>query len=172
MTNSNSSDAGPGRAQTNLGKSFEAAKGAAHELSEAARDVGATGADAISREAGRRVVDFGGALQLVAAKLAEARSEISEPVISGLVGEAEGRIRSTAQAVGRMDARKTVASALSFARDNPALTIGAAMAVGYGLARAGKVAAREMSSRQTVGGYVTNTGGHEDGEAVMGMRDS
>lgn len=148
MTDSNSADAALSRAETNLEESLSATKGAAHEFKEAAKDIGETGADALRREADRRVTDLGGALQLVAAKLAEARSEISEPLVAGLVGKAEDRIRSTARAAKRTSTKETVAHAISFARDNPALTIGAAMAVGFGLARAGRVAARELSDRR------------------------
>lgn len=144
MTQASSGNSSAYKAEHDLNKSIDAAGNAAHELKEAAKDIGRGTADAATRVADEKASDLGAALGMVAQKLSEARSEISEPLVAGLIGSAEGQIRKTASAAQHANSRELLAQAMTFARDNPAITIGAAVALGFGLARAGKVARRHM----------------------------
>ncbi len=145
MTTANSGNHSASKSEQDVREGIKAAGHAAHELKEAAKDVGKGTAEAAQRVAGDKASDLAGALRTVAAKLSEARSEISEPLVASLVGKAADRIQTTAQKAEQSGAKETVAQAMTFARNNPAITIGAAMALGFGLARAGRVASRHLS---------------------------
>lgn len=145
MTTANSGNHSAGNSEQDVREGIKAAGNAAHELKEAAKDVGRGTAEAAQRVAGDKAYDLAGALRTVAAKLSEARSEISEPLVASLVGNAADRLKTTAQKAEQSGAKESVAQAMTFARNNPAITIGAAMALGFGLARAGRVASRHLS---------------------------
>ncbi|MDZ4759998.1 MAG: hypothetical protein SGJ21_02875 [Alphaproteobacteria bacterium] len=120
-------------------------KEAAHHAMDAAKEAGAAAADELKRRATQQKTSAAAALNNFANKLSESKGEFSDTPIGGLVGQAENTLRMASTYLENTNPERYFSDFTDFARRNPALTLGGAVALGFLLARAGKTAAHQFS---------------------------
>jgi ElaB/YqjD/DUF883 family membrane-anchored ribosome-binding protein len=156
---SSSTDAGA-EARGAIDDVMKRGKETAHSMAEAARDVldstrgqmhdaGAKAAANLKDGVEKQSASTADSLSHLADKLAEGRASLSDPWMASLVGQTETSLRSVSGYLAASKPDRYLSDLTDFARKNPAIALGGAVAIGFLLARAGKTAAHELAETDT-----------------------
>jgi hypothetical protein len=134
-----------------------ASKGAevVRHAADQAKDIGAKAGEQLKSGAQQQSAQMGGALHTLASKLEETSGQVDSKWVGSIVGQAANSLHSAASYFETSRPEALFSDFTNFARRNPAVVMGAAVAIGFVLARAGRVAASEFSSsgdQQSAGG--------------------
>lgn len=138
-------------------KMGKAASNVASDAMSAVKDMSGKAAEQIKDGAEKGRHGVADTLSKVADHLSETRGENPQggDWLGSLMGQAEKALRSTASYVDNTKPERYMSDLVEFARRNPAVAIGGAVALGYIVARAGKAAADRHTDRH-----------HDDGHAA------
>jgi hypothetical protein len=123
----------------------EATRDAVHSTADAARDATSRATGDLADSVAKRANSSAESLLHLADKLGEGKEGIGEPWMASLVGQAEASLRSVSIYLAASKPDRYVSDLNEFARKNPAIALGGAVAIGFLLARVGKTAVHELS---------------------------
>ena len=138
------------RGKEKAGSVAEAARDAVHAGADVARNAGAKAATNLKDGIAKQSASTAESISHLADKLSEGRETIGEPWMASLVGQTETSLRSVAAYLGASKPDRYLSDLTDFARKNPAIALGGAVAIGFLLSRAGKTAVHELSEPEGV----------------------
>jgi hypothetical protein len=132
------------RGKETAGSAADVARDAVHATADTVRDAGKQTAGQVKEGIEKSSASTADSLASLADKLAEGRDAIGEPWMASLVGQTEASLRSVSTYLAASKPDRYLPDLTEFARKNPGIALGGAVAIGFLLARAGKTAAHGL----------------------------